>query len=81
MQRSGCILCTLNTAEKVKERTGPLRGGSAPSPTQQRGREAGGGAEKMKAAALSVESWRCSPNVQMTEGDGGGGTGEVGGGH
>lgn len=31
-----------------------------------------GGAEKMKAAALSVESWRCSPNVQMTEGDWGG---------
>lgn len=29
-----------------------------------------GGIEKIKAAARSVESWRCFSNIQMTEGGG-----------
>lgn len=41
--------------------------------------EGTGGIEKIKAAARSVESWRCFSNIQMTEGGGLGAGGRVGG--
>lgn len=67
MQRSSCILCTLNTAETERKRTNPFKEGSALSLSQQRRREGREGSKKIKAAARSVESWRCSSNIQMTE--------------
>lgn len=64
MQRSSRILCTLNTAEEEGEWTAPFKAGSALLLSA----EGMDGTEKIKAAARSVESWRCLSNIQMTGG-------------
>lgn len=67
MQRSSRILCTLNPAEEEGERGGPALSRVSYFTLTTEGT---GGIEKIKAAARSVESWRCFSNIQMTEGGG-----------